>query len=129
MAGVPLIPKVTTKHYLIVLPSELAERLSKPVTGKGGWQSLLKDIQGQRDPSTPLALELPESLLHRMIPYAVKFGSGGYQGLIRWILCLVLEQHHETILGTPQTLKVKMATIPEGQATVAVTVGEEHHAD
>lgn len=100
--GVPLLPGVKTKHYAIVLPGPLAERLTKPVTGQGGWQDLLKDLGAHVD---GLTLELPESLMHRMIPYAVKFGSGGYQGIIRWILCLVLEQHHTSILGVPETLK------------------------
>lgn len=100
--GIPLLPKVKTKHYTIVLPSPLATRLAKPVTGQGGWQDLLTDLKAHTDGES---LELPEKLMHRMIPYAVKFGSGGYQGIIRWILCLLLEQHNATILGVPETLK------------------------
>lgn len=112
--GIPLMPKLTVKHYTVVLPVELGQRLTKPVTGQGGWQSLVTDIQAhveaQDQPvGIPVlyTLELPEGLMHRMIPYAVKFGSGGYQSMIRWILCLVLEQHRTDILGEPIVLKGK----------------------
>lgn len=101
MATIQLVPAgVKTKHYTVTLPTELAQRLSQPVKGQGGWQSLIQDLQGHLDSDS---LELPESLIHRMVPYAVKFGSGGYQSLIRWILCLVLDQH--TIFGVGQSLK------------------------
>src|SRR5437667_3601480 len=96
--GLPLIPKLTTKHYAISLPTELHTRLRQPITGTGRWQGLLKDLQEHTDPDKAEA-EIPETLMHRMIPYAVKFGSGGYQSIIRLILCLILEQHEGVILG------------------------------
>jgi hypothetical protein len=100
--GVPLMPKVKTLSYTIAMPVELRDRLAKPVTGEGGWQTLLRDIQSQVDGD---ALELSQALLDRMIPMATKYGAGGYQGVIRWILCLLLAQHQTAILGASQTLK------------------------
>lgn len=112
--ALPLIPKLSTKHYTVSLPTELGKRLMSPIKGQGGWQSLTKDIQQHVEVTeqpvgidVTYTLELPEGLMHRMIPYAVKFGSGGYQGMIRWILCLVLEQHRVDILGEPIVLKGK----------------------
>lgn len=102
--ALPILFKATpTKHYLITLPPELHARLRQPVKGEGGWQNLLQDLQDHTDP-VALEAEIPEALMHRMIPYAVKFGSGGYQGIIRWVLCLVLQQHEAGILGTSKTL-------------------------
>lgn len=113
--GIPLLPKLKTKHYPIQLPSELGERLMKPVIGQGGWQDLVKVLQAHvetKDAPVGLpveyAMDLPEVLMHRMIPYAVKFGSGGYQSMIRWILCLVLQQHEASILGPVASLKGKV---------------------
>lgn len=100
--GVPVIPKITTKSYTITLPPELTIRLLKPVTGPGGYQGLMRDLQEHVEGDT---LELPESLLDRCIAYGGKANEGGFQTVIRWILCLVLAQHKQAILGTPQTLK------------------------
>lgn len=102
--GIPLVPKLTTKHYPITLPTELHTRLRAPIKGDGGWQTLMRVLQEHTDADVPTA-EIPEQLMHRLIPYAVKFGSGGYQSLIRWVLCLILEQHEGVILGQPKTLK------------------------
>jgi len=106
--GVPLIPKLTTKTYTITLPAPLWARLRKPITGQGGWQDLMTALQAHTDQDKAEA-EIPEALMHRMIPYAVKFGSGGYQAVIRWVLCLVLEQHEKTLIGEPKTLKAQIA--------------------
>jgi len=100
--GVPLIPKLKTVSYTITLPAELLERLSKAPVGEGGWQSLIKAIQTQ---ITGNKLELPQALLDQMIPKATKYGAGGYQGVIRWILCLLLAEHQATILGQSTTIK------------------------
>lgn len=103
--GVQLLPqslKVKTVTYTIVMPPALRDRLAKPLTGKGGWQSLMAQIKSQVDGDT---LELPQSILSAMIPKATMHGAGGYQSLIRWILCLLLAQHTEALIGKPETLK------------------------
>lgn len=111
--GVQLLPqslKVKTVTYTIVMPPELRDRLAKPVTGKGGWQTLMNQIASQVDGDT---LELPQSILTAMIPKATMHGAGGYQGVIRWILSLLLAQHMETLIGKPETLKgAAMAPAP-----------------
>lgn len=115
--GVQLLPqslKVKTVTYTIVLPAELRDRIAKPITGKGGWQSLMGQIQSQMDGDT---LELPQSILTAMIPKATVYGAGGYQGVIRWILCLLLEQHTEALIGKPETLKGAAQTQQAGTET------------
>lgn len=98
------------KTFKVQLPSELTARLVQPVTGAGGWQSLLKDIQACLEAGEGgAALVMPSTLLERMIPYAIKFGSGGYQGIIRWIICLVVAEYQTLLIpvsaGTGVTLK------------------------
>jgi len=103
--GVQLIPqtlKIKTLSYTIVMPAELQTRMAKPVTGEGGWQSLMKGLQAHVDGSH---LELPQALLIKMVPMATQYGAGGYQGVIRWILCLLMAQHSDAILGKAETLK------------------------
>lgn len=107
--GATLLPqgiKVKTLTYTITMPAELKERLSKPVTGQGGWQSLVTDMQSQMDGDE---LELSQALLDKMIPMATKYGAGGYQGLIRWVLCLLLAQHQETVIGKSTGIKETQA--------------------
>lgn len=91
---------MVTKTFQVMLPSELTARLVQPVTGAGGWQSLMKDIQASLQPlDGGASLALPATLVQRMIPYATKYGSGGYQGIVRWILCLVLDKYQGTLLN------------------------------
>jgi hypothetical protein len=97
-------PSITgqPKVYAIVLPVACYERLLKPTKGQGGWQTLIGQLQTMAVHTADVPMmQLPEAMLHRLIPAAVKYGSGGYQSLIRWILCLVLEQHRLDILGKP----------------------------
>jgi hypothetical protein len=117
--GVVLMPaKFKTKHYTIKLPPELAARLKKPPTGQGGWQSLINEVRLHCTftPGTPAGggevtiaaggvLTLPDPLFRKLIPKATVYGSGGWQNMIRWVLCLVLEQCTEAVLGEAQTLK------------------------
>lgn len=108
--GAKLIPqtvKVKTITYVIDFDKvpggqALKARLNGfTVKGEGGWQSLMTEIKSQVDGDT---LELPQALFAKMIDKATAYGSGGYQGVIRWILCVLLAQHSEAILGVPQTL-------------------------
>jgi hypothetical protein len=105
--GVSLLAKpqalpVKTLSYTITLPPELVIRLAKPVTGKGGWQTLMHQIVSQVENDT---LELSQGILTEMITKATKHGAGGYQSVIRWILCLLLAQHTTALIGKPETLK------------------------
>lgn len=103
--GVQLLPqslKVKTLSYTITMPVELRDRILAPTSGKGGWQTLMASLRSQVEGET---LELPQVILTKMIPLATKHGAGGYQSVIRWILCLLLAQHMEALIGTPQTLK------------------------
>jgi hypothetical protein len=109
--GAKLIPqslKIKTISYTITMPAELKARLTVEgfPKGQGGWQSLVKGIQSQIDGDT---LELSQGLLDSMIPKATEYGAGGYQSLIRWILCLLLAQHGPAILGKSETIKDKVA--------------------
>lgn len=95
----------TDKTFTIVPPQELTMRLIQPVKGAGGWQSLMTDLQHclQVSATEGPKLTIPASLLSRMIPYSVKFGSGGYQGIIRWVICLVVESHANLLLTQGET--------------------------
>lgn len=113
--GVVLMPaKFKTKHYVVTLPPELAERLKKAPTGQGGWQSLINEVRAhcaftETDVAGVLlingVLTLPDPLFRKLIPKATVYGSGGWQNIIRWILCLVLEQQTEAVIGEAQTIK------------------------
>ena len=108
--GAKLLPqslKIKTLSYTIVMPSELQARLNKPgfPKGEGGWQTLVREMQSQMDGEK---LELSQTLLNKMVPLATQYGAGGYQGLIRWVLCLLLAQHQGAVLGEPQSLKDQM---------------------
>lgn len=84
--------------YPVTLPSPLHARLLKPVAGVGGWQTLMGQLKECTLPEVPVCM-LPRDLMLSMIPKAVVHGSGGYQGVIRWLLCLVLEQHQGALLA------------------------------
>lgn len=84
--------------YPISLPGPLHVRLRKEVTGVGGWQTLMNELRACTLPDVPVIM-LPRTLMLTMIPKAVVHGSGGYQGVIRWILCLLLEQHTGAVLA------------------------------
>jgi len=84
---------------MLALPIALGARLEKEVKGQGGWQTLLTLIRSQtfKIGDGEYRLKVDPTLLQQMIHYSVKHGSGGYQSLIRWILCEYLNQ---TIGGT-----------------------------
>ncbi len=106
--GVPLLGTSGTK-ITIVLPPELATKIAKPVTGMGGWQRVLLELKagtvlsqitnGAGDVIEVPILTLTPYLLDRLIVLAVKHGSGGYQAVIRWIVCLALDQNKSTLMG------------------------------
>lgn len=103
--GVVLMPgKIKTKHYVVTLPAELHGRLMKPVKGEGGWQNLMKELQLHTQ-LAELTVTLPDPLFRKMIPYATGNHSGGFQNVVRWLLCCLLEQHGQELLGEAPSLK------------------------
>lgn len=107
--GVPLLGSQATV-YTVTLPPDLTAKIAKPVTGMGGWQRAMIDLQGHvtasqtPDPETGTVitigtLTLTPHTLDRLIQLSVKHGSGGYQAVIRHVVCLTLAQHKAAILG------------------------------
>lgn len=95
LLGAPAVPKA---EFSITLPPDLHTRLRKPVTGgSGGWQSLMADLYVSTEAESPVC-HITHQTLGKLVAYAVKHGSGGYQGVIRHVLCLVVAQHN-TVLG------------------------------
>ncbi len=96
-----MVPAPVTVSYVVTIPADLADVLSKPPTGKGGWQSLLADVKAHvyayGDQEGHYLVVTP-AMYARLVPYAVKFGGGGYQARIRHILCLLLAQHGPALL-------------------------------
>jgi len=56
-------------------PAELS-RISRPVRGQGGFQSLLRKLQKQLDGDL---LQVSEADLERLLPYSFEYGQGGFQ--------------------------------------------------
>lgn len=84
--------------YQVSLPHDLHAKLLKPITGVGGWQSLMSELRAVTLTDQPVIM-LPRVLLLTLIHKSVAHGSGGYQGVIRWLLCLTLAQHQGAILA------------------------------
>lgn len=95
--GIVLMPaKFKTKHYTILLPNELAERVARVPKGEGGWQAFMAGVRAHLKGAT---LTLPEPLLRQMIDKAASDVSGGFQNTLRWVICCALAQHTEALLG------------------------------
>jgi len=60
----------------IRLSREELELLTRPVAGRGGWQSLLRKLQRQ---ITDKTLTLTEDDFRRILRYILSYGSGGWQ--------------------------------------------------
>lgn len=89
----PLVaPGDPKADYSITLPAELWARLRKQPTGSGGWQSLMIDLFACTEPDEAICHISPQ-MLGRLINMSVKHGSGGYQGVVRHLICLVMAQH------------------------------------
>lgn len=114
--GVPLIKAKTVKTTAtvmvsgvtsVVIPLALAESiLSKPSTG-GGWQTLMGELQKAlvkmaetvEDPAASHVLYLSPVLLGKLIDKATLYGpGGGYQGVMKSIVCLAVKQHPGQVL-------------------------------
>lgn len=108
--GVHLLGKAGTT-FVVQVPADLLAKIQKPVTGMGGWQRVMLELQaatgldaGQdgADPVPVPVVTLTPFQLDRLITLAVKHGSGGYQAVIRHLVCLTLAQHKGAILGGKQ---------------------------
>lgn len=60
----------------VQLSREDLELLSRPVAGRGGWQSLLRKLQKQINGNV---LTLTEDDSRKILRYILSYGSGGWQ--------------------------------------------------
>jgi hypothetical protein len=60
----------------IQLSAAELSRISRPVRGQGGFQSLLRKLQKQLDGNL---LEVSEADLERLVRYSFAYGQGGFQ--------------------------------------------------
>lgn len=103
-AAVTGIEAVPTKAYTLTLPPELGVKLLAPTKGQGGWQTIMGAlkaglaVQQHEDGSVTYQLTLKPALIASLIPYAVKYGGGGYQGTIRHVLVLLLQAYQTDLL-------------------------------
>ena len=63
----------------VLLTDHDRDRLSRPIRGRGGFQSLLRRIAGGIDPATGV-LDISEADAERVVRYRAKYGAGGFQG-------------------------------------------------
>ena len=57
--------------------------ITRPVRGKGGFQSLLKALRRNMEGSR---LNITPSLAQRIVRYATRYGCGGFQDRLRRIV-------------------------------------------
>lgn len=69
----------------IKLNNEVKKFVQKPVNGRGGFQSLLRNLQSKLDNTTDI-LYLSKDDVERITKYCVSFGDGGFQERLKWIL-------------------------------------------
>ena len=65
------------------LPADAAEALARPVVGQGGFQSLLRQLQGSLDGGD---LTLTPEVIAKMVRYVQDYGQGGFQGRLDAVL-------------------------------------------
>jgi hypothetical protein len=68
----------------IDLGPDAIEALRKPVHGQGGFQGLLRDLQGQI--SNDNQVVLTQEVIERIARYVHQYGQGGFQGRLDTIL-------------------------------------------
>lgn len=85
----------TTTGYSIVLPLQLAAKVMAPITGTGGWQTLQALLQAacHANGDGTYTLTVAVGTVHKLASYGSKYGGGGYQSTIRWIMTLLVGQH------------------------------------
>ena len=65
-------------QVVIGLTTEETEKLVRPVNGQGGFQNLLRRIQGQLNANYQLVLTLDD--IRQINRYRSRYGGGGFQG-------------------------------------------------
>ncbi|MDQ2731293.1 MAG: hypothetical protein M3Y56_06515 [Armatimonadota bacterium] len=85
----PITVKKNRLPIVVKLEPQELEFLTKPVMGQGGFQSLLKRVQASIDGEL-LVLNIPEA--RRLVQYAQKYGSGGFQGRLARVVNQVEDQ-------------------------------------
>ena len=65
------------------------DRLSRPIRGRGGFQSLLRRIAGGIEPATGV-FEISEADAERVVRYMAKYGDGGFQGRLGSLAAVLL---------------------------------------
>lgn len=63
----------------VVLSKEDLVELNKPIVGEGGFQDLLRRLQGYIVPNTN-SVRIPIEELETLVRYAMSYGQGGWQG-------------------------------------------------
>ena len=63
----------------IQLTDNEVERFSRPIRGQGGFQDLLRRIQGGIDHATNV-LDVSDADAERLVRYSFEYGAGGFQG-------------------------------------------------
>ncbi len=84
----PIPVEITDLPIVIELTDEELENLQRPISGEGGFQSLLRRIQNQ---IVGKVLVLSEADGERLIRYEKRYGSGGFQGRLGRIVQKVQE--------------------------------------
>jgi hypothetical protein len=72
-----------TLSIRIVLSDEAVERLRRPVNGQGGFQSFLRSLQRNLDGHE---LTLTPAAVKRIANYVERYGDGGFQGRLAFVL-------------------------------------------
>jgi hypothetical protein len=78
-----------TLSIRVVLPQTAIAKLERPVNGKGGFQSLLRELQRRVQNGNELVLTLV--LAARIARYVHKYGNGGFQGRLDAVLSVLAE--------------------------------------
>lgn len=71
-------------RVVIDLTPDEAERLSRPILGQGGFQSLLRRLQAQLTDDSQMVLGLAD--VRRIVRYQARYGTGGFQGRLEAVI-------------------------------------------
>tara|TARA_Y100001972_G_C7459846_1_gene234737 strand:+ start:241 stop:597 length:357 start_codon:yes stop_codon:yes gene_type:complete len=90
-------------RIIINLTDEQLARLQRPISGSGGWQSLLRAMKKRIQGTT---LELSTRDVGRILRYSNDYGSGGFQDRLKG----PIEQTEELAIEILNALRI---SIPE----------------
>lgn len=85
----PIRVEITELHIVITLTQDELDALQRPVSGQGGFQSLLRRLQNQIAGNT---LVLNDTDGERLVRYGEKYGQEGFQGRLKRVVQQVQEQ-------------------------------------